>query len=117
MAGYRYGGKKHRLPRRVGVLLFGLVVLLIAGALISKHVYNMDLQPVSNSPKTQIIAVNDGSSVRQIANSLQKDRLIRSSWAFQLYVHSKELNSQLQAGTYALSPNEDMAAIVTTLTK
>jgi UPF0755 protein len=117
MAIYRYGGKKHRLPRRVGMLLAGLVILLIAGALISKHVYNADLQPVSNSPKTQIITVNSGSSVRQIANNLQKDRLIRSSWAFQLYVHSKELNSQLQAGTYALSPNEDMAAIVTTLTK
>lgn len=117
MAGYRYGGKKNRLPRRVGLLLVTLVILVIGGAVVSKHVYNADLQAVNNSPKSQIFTVSQGSSVRQIANNLQKDGLIRSSWAFQLYVHSKEFSSRLQAGTYALSPNQDMASIVTTLTK
>lgn len=117
MAGYRLAYKKNRLPRRVGLLLTTLVVLVIAGAVVSNHVYNLDLQPVSNNPKSKIFTVSQGSSVRQIANSLQKDGLIRSSWAFQLYLHSRELSSRLQAGTYALSPNQDMASIVTTLTK
>lgn len=117
MAGYRLGGNKHHLPRRVGLLLAALVILIISGALVSKHVYNADLQSVNNSPKTQIFTVNQGSSVRQIADSLQSAHLIRSSWAFQLYVHSKEFSSRLQAGTYALSPNQDMASIVTTLTR
>lgn len=117
MAGYRLSGNKHRLPRRVGLLLAALVILVIGGALVSTHVYRSDLQAVNNSPKSQIFTVNQGSSVRQIADSLQKDHLIRSSWAFQLYVHSKEFSSRLQAGTYALSPNQDMASIVTTLTR
>lgn len=117
MPGYTMGLKRRRLPRRVWRLLIGLICLFIAGVLISRHVYNLDLRPVSNDQKTQIFTVEAGSSVKQISSDLQKDHLIRSAWAFQLYVHSKELNNLLQAGTYALSPSQNTVSIVTTLTR
>jgi UPF0755 protein len=101
----------------VGLLLLGLVILSIIGVFISRHVYNLDLRAVSSSQETQIFTVEKGSSVKQIATDLQHDHLIRSAWAFQLYVHSKELNTLLQAGTYALSPSQDTVSIVTTLTR
>jgi UPF0755 protein len=117
MPGYALGRKRHGLPRRVGLLLVGLIVLALCGVLISHHVYNLDLQAVSTDQKTQIFTVKKGSSVKQIASNLQHDHLIRSAWAFQLYVHSKELNNLLQAGTYALSPSQTTISIVTTMTR
>ena len=118
MAAY-YGPRrsKHHVPGRVWRLVAVLIVLVLGGILVSRHVYNLDLRPVNNNPKTQIFTVASGSSVKQIADDLQNDHLIRSAWAFQLYVHSKELNSQLQAGTYALSPSQDTPSIVNTMTK
>jgi len=117
MSAYAMGRKRQRLPRRVWWLLLGLVCLFIVGVFISRHVYNLDLRAVSTDQKTQIFTVDEGSSVKQISNDLQKDHLIRSAWAFQLYVHSKELNNLLQAGTYALSPSQNTVSIVTTLTR
>jgi len=116
MSGYRYSKKRRRLPRRIWLLMVALLVLVIAGVYVARHVYNLDLQSVSDSPTTQIFTVKEGDSVKQIATNLQKDHLIRSAWAFQLYIHSKDLAS-LQAGTYALSPSQDTVSIVTTLTR
>lgn len=120
MPGYVFFGKnkrKRRLPKRIWLLLAGLIVLIVAGVFFSRHVYNLDLQSVNDNPKTQIFTVEKDSSVKQISSDLQKEHLIRSAWAFQLYIHSKELGNQLQAGTYALSPSQDMASIITTMTK
>lgn len=116
MTHYAYH-KRRRVPGRVWLVLGGLVVLLAAGIIFARSLYNRDLQAVSDSPKTQIFTVNSGSSVKTIAVDLEKAHLIRSAWAFQLYIHSKEFGSNLQAGTYALSPNQNVSSIVTTLTK
>ena len=107
----------HRVPRRVWLLLICLVLLIVAGIFFARHIYTIDLRPVSNSEQTQIFTVKDGSSVKQIADNLETDHLIRSAWAFELYIHSEELSDKLQAGTYAFSPSQGVATIVSTLTK
>jgi UPF0755 protein len=89
----------------------------VAGVLFARHLYTSDLKPASSSPKTQIFVVEQGSSVKEIADNLEKAHLIKSAWALQLYIHSKEVGGQLQAGTYALSPSQDIETIVNTLTK
>lgn len=106
-----------KLPMRILYLALTLLTLCIGGVLVSRHVYYTGLQPYSNSQQTQIFTVEKGSSVKQIAASLENAHLIKSAWAFQLYVHSKELGTQLQAGTYAFSPSEGTVSIVSTLTK
>lgn len=113
---YRAGQKRQRLPRRILGLIIVLVVAVLVGTLLSRHIYNADLGPVNSSQATQIFTVQEGSSVKQIADSLESDRLIRSAWAFQLYVHSQDVSSALQAGTYALSPSQSTANLVTILT-
>ncbi len=105
------------MPRRLGLIVIGLIVFLLFGGLFLRHLYNVDLGPVSNDQTAQLFTIEPGSSVKLIANNLQKDRLIRSAWAFELYAHGKNLSSRLQAGTYALSPSESSAQIITTLTK
>lgn len=117
MTHYAYHRRRHRLPARVWWVLGGLVVILVLGVISVRHLYTSDLQPVSTSQKAQIFTVQSGSSVKDIADNLEKAHLIKSGWAFQLYVHSKELNSDLQAGTYALSPSQDTPSIASTITK
>ncbi len=106
-----------RIPKRVWFLLLGLILLIVAGIFLARHVYNNDLLAVSDSPKTQIVTIKSGSTIKQIADQLESDHVIRSAWAFELYIHGKELTNQLQAGTYALAPDQDVVTIVSTLTK
>lgn len=117
MTRYNHYRQRRKIPGRVWRVLAGLVVVLVLGVIFVRHLYTSDLQPVSTSPKTQIFTVQSGSSVKEIADDLGKAHLIKSAWAFQLYIHSKVLNSNLQAGTYALSPSQNVSSIVTTMTK
>lgn len=115
---YSYKRKyRGRVPRRVMRLLVLVLILAVIGAVVATTIYNQDLKPVSTSQKTTIFTVIEGSSVKQIASTLQQDHLIRSGWAFELYVHNHNLTSQLQAGTYDLSPSQSMSQIINILTQ
>lgn len=117
MKRYADNRRRHRIPDRVWWILGGLLAILVAGVVLARHIYMSDLRPVSNNPQTQIFVVESGSSVKEIADNLQTAHLIKSAWAFKLYIHSKEVGGQLQAGTYALSPSQDVQSIVSTMTK
>jgi UPF0755 protein len=117
MTVYRAHSKRHFLPRRIWLLLGILIVLFIAGSLVVHAVYDEDLRPVNNSQTTQIFTVEQGSSIKQIADNLESNHLIRSAWAFELYVQSRALNEDLQAGTYAFSPSQGTTQIISTLIK
>lgn len=114
---YAANRRRHRMPRRFWALLAGLIIILVGGAILARHLYYVQLRPVSNDQQTQIFAVQSGSSVKDVAENLQKVHLIRSAWALELYAHSKELSNQVKAGTYALSPSQGTASIMNTLTK
>jgi UPF0755 protein len=94
-----------------------LVVIGVAGAAIARHRYDSYLAPLSRNQTTQIFVVKSGDSVKEIADNLQTAKLIRSSWAFQLYVQRSDQATQLQAGTYALSPSQSIPDIALTLSK
>lgn len=117
MRNFFKSSKTARVPKRIWFILAVLVGLVLVGVIIARQVYDQGLGPVSNSQQTQIFTVDKGSSLKEIAVELEQDDLIRSAWAFQLYVHSKELGNKLQAGTYALSPSDGTPEIVSKLTK
>jgi UPF0755 protein len=116
MSKYKAGRSKPRLPRRVLWLLVAIIVLSVAGLVAARHAYDTGLRAVSSNQQTQIFTVEQGDSVKVIAVNLEQAHLIRSAWAFQLYVHGKELGDKLQAGTYAFSPSSSVPQIVDTLT-
>ncbi|HEX5744214.1 MAG TPA: endolytic transglycosylase MltG [Candidatus Saccharimonadales bacterium] len=114
----RYGArKKRRTPRRIWILLAVMVVLAVGGAVIARQRYYSYLEPLSRNQTSQIFVVSPGNSVKEIADNLQTARLIRSSWAFQLYVQRNDQAKLLQAGTYALSPSQSIPDIATTLSR
>lgn len=117
MSRYKVPGRRHHLvPFRVWAVLFIFVVIVVGGIVVVRHTYNEELKPVSSDQRTQIFTVAEGSSVKEIADQLQKTHLIRSAWALELYAHTSP-GSDLQAGVYALSPSETTNQIVNTMTK
>jgi UPF0755 protein len=114
---YNKDKKRRRVPSRVWMLFLTIIVLAIGGTILAQTIYNRDLKPVSTNPKSQLFSVNEGSSVKQIAAKLKSSSLVRSSWAFELFVHTHEQASNLQAGTYALSPSEPLSKIVSILSQ
>lgn len=116
MTRYAYKRRRHMMPARVWWVLGSLVIVLVLGVIFVNHLYSSDLKPVSTSQTAQIFTIQSGSSVKDIADNLEKAHLIKSAWAFQLYIHSKDVGSQLLAGTYALQPSQDVPSIVSTIT-
>lgn len=107
---------KRRWPKRV-ILLLLIGSILIVGATIGvRFVYNQNLRPVSVSQATQLITIKEGATIDEIALLLEQKNLIRSAWAFRLYVSSKEVRGALQAGSYELSPSQSTPDIISQLT-
>lgn len=107
---------KRRWPKRV-ILLLLIGSILIVGATIGvRIVYNQNLKPVSMSQAIQLITIKEGATIDEIALLLEEKDLIRSAWAFKLYVSSKEVRSALQAGSYELSPSQSTPDIISQLT-
>jgi UPF0755 protein len=115
--GNNSSSKSRRVPRRLWAVGITVLAILIVSVVVVRHVYYQNLQPVSNNQQTQIITVSSGSSVKKIAKQLAAAGVIRNEWVFEWYVHSQELGTKLQAGTYAISPSQRLPDIVNTLTK
>jgi len=108
--------RRYRFVRFLAAIAL-LLVVLVAVTIFIRHIYFKNLQPENNSPKSQIVDIASGLSVKQIADLLHNDHVIRNAWAFEWYVRSSSLHSNLQAGTYALSPDQTVQQVVNTLTQ
>lgn len=92
-------------------LVVGILIIL-GGVMVIRIWYGASLKPLSSSSQITNFTVNSGASVHNIALSLQKAKLIRSSKAFETYVRANPFEHNLQAGTYAISPSMSVRAIV-----
>ncbi len=117
MTKYKVNKKYRGYPRRLFYIVAIVALIFVVGSVIVHKLYNQKLRPVSGSAITQIFNVDSGSSVKLISNNLQNQHLVRSSWATQLYIHSENLSDKLQAGTYALSPDESTQQIIANITQ
>lgn len=113
---YTNNTPRKRWPRRILLLLTIGLVLIIGATVAVRYAYSENLKPVSSSQKAQEVTIKQGATVDQIGKLLQDKGLIRSAWAFKLYVSSKEARGALQAGTYELMPNMSVSQIVSLLT-
>ena len=113
---YTHRPPKRRWPKRVLMVMLTAVIILVAATVVVRYMYNTNLQPASSNQTAKTIEIKKGTTVDEIAKLLQDQGLIRSAWAFKLYVSSKELRGSLQAGTYDIAPSESVADIVSQLT-
>ena len=101
--------------KKILITLFtvGLLVLLgVAGWLY------LQLQAVAtDTVESQRFVVKKGSSVASIAEDLEAANLIKSALIFKGYARYVQLDRQLQAGSYQLSPSMAVSEITQTLTE
>jgi UPF0755 protein len=111
-------GNKGRQPwlKRVLTLVGGLAVLLVLATLAVWHFYHLNLRPVSSNGSPQTVTVDSGATPAQIADKLHNQGIIRNAWTFEAYVRHEGVGADLQAGTYSLSPTQDVPGIVAQLT-
>ncbi|HSX29984.1 MAG TPA: endolytic transglycosylase MltG [Candidatus Saccharimonadales bacterium] len=109
--------EKRSLPKRLFVGLAVLAVLIVGATAVVRHVYFQNLKPVTTENQAaDLVTIKKGSTVDEIAAQLEQAGIIRSAWAFKLYVGSKNVRDSLQAGTYSLSASQSVAQIVAQLT-
>jgi UPF0755 protein len=90
----------------VGIVI---IALIITGFIIARN----ELSPVSkDTTKLVGVTINTGSKPSAIGNLLQKDGIIKSSFAFMIYTRVSGTENKLQAGTYRLSPGQTTQEIV-----
>ena len=97
---YNARAGRRRWPRRVGWILAIFIVIVVGATIIVRRVYDENLKAVGSSSRAVTVTIAQGSSVQTIAARLKGLGLIRSTWAFEWYVSSKEVRDALQAGTY-----------------
>lgn len=97
------------ISKRTALII--LAVIIILGGLLNQ--FNYELKPVSNSQIAQDFVVKSGDTISIIASNLEKQHLIRNALALKIYAY----HTQLQAGTYSLTPNLGSVEIVKIITK
>jgi UPF0755 protein len=113
-AGRTSSAKSFKKP----LIILGIIIAIVIAATVAvRHIYFQQLEAIKPGSSTvQLVEVEMGSSADQIAAQLEKAGLIRSAWAFKLYVSSQNVRDALQAGTYSLSTGQDVSQIVSVLT-
>lgn len=105
---------KKRSITKIIVLIVGIILIIIIGLLASAYIwYNAQLKPAGND-KAQLkeIVISPGSTSGQIGKELEKQSIIRSSLAFDIYIRLAGKNNILQAGSYRLSPADTVPQII-----
>lgn len=113
---YTSGPPKRPMVKRLVIVAIVAVVLLVASTIAVRRVYFNNLEPVSSVSKgSQLVTVKEGMTLDEIADLLKKAGLIRSTWAFRLYVSSKDVRDSLEAGTYSFEATQSTPEIVSQL--
>lgn len=97
-------------------LLVLVGILLVAVASIGFWWAN-GLLPVNQNDKTpRIFVVNKGEGVREIANHLKAQKLIKDPIVFFLFTRVQGLDKQIQAGDFRINPSMNAQEIANNLT-
>lgn len=106
--GQRVRGRKRR-RLLLGVLCLLLVVIVSASFLS----YQTLLKPLDRyNDEPVVVTISDGMSDSQVAELLQQRGIIRSAFAYEIYLRLGRKNGSVQAGSYSLSRSMDVRRIV-----
>jgi len=107
---------KPRKKKRILALIALLTGLIALGLIAGVSWYSWALKPVDSSVTyVDRFTVDEGMTAAQVGEALKKQQLIRSQLAFSLFLRMNQDKSSFQAGTYQLSKNQSVSAIVDAL--
>jgi UPF0755 protein len=112
MAAFRMNKQYKERRHSIGFVLFLVPILvLVISAAIALGWYKHNLQPVSGSEEEVIVTVLVGATVPDVGAMLQREGLIRSPFAFDLYMRLNNYRGRLQAGGYKFTPSQSVQEI------
>ncbi|OGJ15775.1 MAG: hypothetical protein A2632_02365 [Candidatus Pacebacteria bacterium RIFCSPHIGHO2_01_FULL_46_16] len=103
--------------RRTPKIFLAIIVFLI---LVPATFYGGTLyllSPASDVAAETRFVVSKGQGIATIGAKLEEAKLIRSKYAFRLYVQFKQLDTKIQAGSFTLDPSRSTPEIVQALTE
>jgi len=86
-------------------IIFIVSSLLLVSCLLFLFVWQEIYLPKNPLGREKILAIGKGEGLREISFDLEKEGLIKSRLFFRIYVLSKGVSKNLQAGNYSLSPS------------
>lgn len=95
--------------------LLTLIIILLVTFFLAKGWWDSQFMPVSADKSLKVFVITKGAGVSETAKKLKGENLIKSEFAFKVYVKQNNLGSKLQAGSYKLSPSMSVAEVVKTL--
>lgn len=107
-----------KVANKIIFWIVGVVALLaIVVGIFTYHYVHSSLQPLDkNNTEEVVVNVPIGSSTKEIAATLQKDKVIKSATVFNYFVKTHSY-SDFQAGYYNLKPSMTLEHIVSLLQK
>lgn len=97
--------------------IIAVVILILVVVIISTFWWQNGVLPVNSQNNTpKIFVVENGQGVREIANSLKKESLIRDPVVFFLITKQGGLDKKIQAGDFRLNPSLNAYEIAESLT-
>ncbi len=87
-----------------------LIVVVLSGVF-AGYVFLFLIRPPDTFPLNELVTVEQGARVSDIALSLEQNGVIRSSLTFQLVVRAFGTHKQLHAGDYVFKQPEDVFAV------
>lgn len=97
-------------------LLFIIIFLTLSATAFFFFIKDSFL-PASNNIQEITVLVPKGSSVTQIGNILEKNKIIKSSLALKFYVQLTNSQNKIQAGEFEISPSLSLIQVVERLKK
>jgi len=86
-------------------LALGAAVLVVLVVLASYVIYRVNLEPANRAlPDPVAVSIAPGERTAAIAKQLQDQKVIKSRWAFSVYITLHGLRRKIEAGYYELSP-------------
>jgi len=87
-----------KIPKRLIIVFFALVILILAS--VSIWIYTDLRSPQTHDKSAQYIEIPRGSSPTEIINKLESQGVIRRGWALRLYLKITGRGGKLKAGEY-----------------
>ncbi|MFD0698874.1 endolytic transglycosylase MltG [Paenibacillus sp. GCM10027628] len=110
--------KPKRSKRKLILLIIGLLMLVIIGAVSGIGLYIANaLQPMPASEQEARVSVPQGAGSVAIAKELEAKGLIKNSSIFTYYLKLKKQGSRFQAGEYSMKPGMTFDQMIEKLNK
>lgn len=97
-------------------LLVGSILVAIVFITIVTQSYRFWIQDPSGKIDPTLITIEQGASFAQVADELEQDRLIASSFWFSVYAKLDGSAGSIRAGSYQIEPRMNYASLIDILT-